>query len=83
LQKNQKQQTAEDCLPEARRRISEPPYPIRAIRVKDFVPWRLGSLISWGVHPIVRAGQKRQCISDNIMKTPVFIRFNSNPQKTP
>jgi hypothetical protein len=27
LQKNQKQQTAEDCLPEARRRISEPPYP--------------------------------------------------------
>ena len=27
LQLNQKQQAAEDCLPEARRRISEPPYP--------------------------------------------------------
>ncbi|HZL13408.1 MAG TPA: type I restriction endonuclease [Verrucomicrobiae bacterium] len=27
LQKNQKQQTAEGCLPEARRKISEPPYP--------------------------------------------------------
>jgi hypothetical protein len=27
LQLNQKQQAAEDCLPEARRKISEPPYP--------------------------------------------------------
>ena len=42
LQKNQKQQTAEDCLPEARRRISEPPYPslpealIALVREKGF-----------------------------------------------
>jgi hypothetical protein len=42
LQKNQKQQTAEDCLPEARRRISEPPYPslpdalMSLVREKDF-----------------------------------------------
>ena len=42
LQKNQKQQTAEDCLSEARRRISEPPYPnlpdalIALVREKGF-----------------------------------------------
>ena len=37
LQKNQKQQTAEDCLPEARRRISEPPYPSLPIALVSLV----------------------------------------------
>jgi hypothetical protein len=37
LQKNQKQQTAEDCLPEARRKISEPPYPSLPIALVSLV----------------------------------------------
>src|ERR1039458_795180 len=37
LQKNQRQQTAEDCLPEARRKISEPPYPSLPVALVSLV----------------------------------------------
>ncbi|MGD0413053.1 MAG: type I restriction endonuclease [Verrucomicrobiota bacterium] len=42
VQLNRKQQTAEDCLPEARRKITEPPYPslpdalVSLVREKEF-----------------------------------------------
>jgi hypothetical protein len=75
LKLNQIQRTAEDCLPEARRRISEPPYPSLPIALASLVGEKGFSITQDEAVKFIKVADKR--------KPPVPIVYPATQISTP